>query len=129
MRAFGDRHNVAEQHRPGHRSDPAWVRRDPGGNVGDIVRNIAGDPARAILDDATDTDIEHDCTRLDVGRGDDARNACRGNDDIRATQVIAEVPRAGVGEGDCCIVFSTGQEWTDGAADGHTPTDYDDVFT
>ena len=53
--------DVGQQQRPGHRPDTARVGADPAGDLGDVGRDVAGDPAV----DAADADVEHGRAGLD----------------------------------------------------------------
>src|SRR5699024_313890 len=84
--------DVAQQQRPRHRTDAAGVGADPPGHLGNLGRDVAGDPALAVgaLDPA-DAHVEHCRTRLDHVGADHPRFTCGGHDDVGPAHLCGEV--------------------------------------
>ena len=121
------RSGVLQEHRPGHRPDPAEPRGHPPGDLGDALVDVGEQPAtlprRPGADDGG--------TGLDHVRRDDAGVAGGGDDDVTLAHVVGEVGDTRVDDGHRGVAARPLQreEQRERAADRQPAPDDDNVAT
>ena len=128
-RPLGGLDHVGQEHRPGHRADPAGVGADEAGDVPDVGVHVARDDRLAgrLVDDPRDADVEHRGAGLDHVGGDDAGHAGRRDDDVGLAHLGREVARAGVAQRDRGVLRRAGEDEAQRATHGEAAADDDDL--
>ena len=121
-------HHVGQQHRPGHRADPAGHRDQRAGHLADLGRDVAGVAALAVgADHPGDADVHDRRARPDHVRRDEPGHADRGDHDVGPPGVLGEVAGAGVAQGHGGVLRAAGQQQAERAADRGAAADHGDL--
>src|SRR5215216_829081 len=122
---FGPFHDVAEQHRSGHRPDTAWHGRHPTGNLAYARIKITHQPGLS----TGDADVDADGSRFDHVGGEEPWPSRGSNDDVSLSSVPEQLYGPGVAQCDGRVLALPRQQQSQRPADRGTSSDDADFRT